>query len=79
MTRPLTAGELSILRLAQDHLGPQNTIDDVFITANNGAAIFAKNAAGELCIMLHLTNLSEWVADGVWSIESIIRDIQAAG
>jgi hypothetical protein len=78
MTRPLTAAELAILRIAQDNLGPHNTADDVFINEDNGAVIFAKNAAGESCIMLHLTNLAEWVAEGVWSTEAIVRDIQAA-
>jgi hypothetical protein len=78
MTRSLTDGELAILRLVQDHLGPQNTVDNVVVNENNEAFITARNTAGERCIMLNLTNLAGWVAEGSWSVESIISDMREA-
>ena len=77
MARPLTPDELDILQMARDHLGPQNTEKDVFFTEEGGAAIFAKNESGSPCIMLHLTNLAEFIRHGDLTRADIVRDIQA--
>jgi len=76
MRRPLSAAELEILRIAQAHLGPQNSEADVFITDDGGVAIYAKNRDGSPCIMLHLTNLATFLQDGVMTRDDVISDIE---
>jgi hypothetical protein len=76
MSRPLTSAELDILQIARDHLGPQNTEHDVFFTDDGGAAIFAKSQNGSPCIMLHLTNLSEFIRDGQMTRAQVVQDIE---
>ena len=76
MNRPLTSAELEILQIARDHLGSQNTERDVFFADDGGAAIFAKNENGSPCIMLHLTNLAEFVRDGQMSRADVVQDIK---
>lgn len=74
--RPLTPGELSILSIAREHLGPQNSERDVFFTDDGGAAIFAKKPNGSPCIMLHLTNLAAFIRDGHMSAAEVVGDIK---
>ncbi len=75
MHRLLTSDELSILQMARQHLGPQNSERDVFFTADGGAAIFAKRRDGSPCVMLHLTNLAMFLRDGHLSPADVVRDI----
>ena len=77
MARLLTPAELDILQIARDHLGPQNSEGDVFFTDEGGAAIFAKSRNGTPCIMLHLTNLAEFLRAGDMTRADIVRDIKA--
>lgn len=68
MLRPLTEGELLILREIQELYGPHNSRDVVFFTDEGQAAIFVKDSAGRDILCTVLTNLADWYADG--SIES---------
>jgi len=76
MSRPLTSAERDIFQIARDHLGPQNTERDVFFTHDGGAAIFAKSPDGSPCIMLNLTNLTEFIRDGQMTRADIVQDIK---
>ena len=76
MGRPLTSAELDILQIAREHLGPQNTERDVFFTDDGGAAIVAKSQNGSPCIMLHLTNLAEFLREGQMTRADVVRDIR---
>ena len=77
MNRNLSSAELEILQIARDHLGPQNTEQDVFFTDEGEAAIFAKASDGSPCIMLHLTNLADFLRSGSMTRADIIDDIKA--
>jgi hypothetical protein len=75
MSRPLTEGELLILREIQDLYGPHNSRDVVFFTDEGEAAIFVKDNAGRDILCAVLTNLADWYADGsIESRESLRRD-----
>jgi hypothetical protein len=62
--RDLTAGEAAVLRLIQEGYGPQNTLDEVFFTDADEAAIFVRASDGATKVMAILTNLAAWRADG---------------
>jgi len=76
MNRPLTSAELESLQIARDHLGSQNTERDVIFTDDGGAAIFAKSKNGSPCVMLHLTNLAEFIRNGQMSRADVVQDIK---
>jgi hypothetical protein len=44
--RHLTAGEAEILRIVQEGYGSQNTVDEVFFTDADEAALFVKASNG---------------------------------
>jgi hypothetical protein len=55
--------------------GPQNSLSDVFFTENNDAALFVKARNGGLPVLVVLTNLGEWVANGTLSSRELRRQI----
>jgi len=50
--------------MIQEGYGLQNTVDQVFFTAADEAAIFVKAPNGMSPVMANLTNLAAWRADG---------------
>ncbi len=73
--KELSDGERKILTLVQQHYGPLNTENDVAILGENEAVIWAKDAGGSAVMIVHLTNLAEWLADGTIADEAeLLRD-----
>ena len=62
--RDLTAGETAILKIIQHEYGFQNTVDEVFFTSADEAAIFVKALDGTSPMMANLSNLAAWRSDG---------------
>jgi len=60
----LTASEEAILKLIQEGYGPQNSIADMFFSKTDEAIIFVKLSDGSSKLMVNLTNLAVWRADG---------------
>jgi hypothetical protein len=69
--RSLTDGELLVLREVQAYWGEQNTVDDVFFTDRDEAALFVRAADGTVPRAVSLTNLAQWHADGTLSIDEL--------
>src|SRR5690348_16269950 len=65
--RDLTPEELAILREIRSFWGPQNSIHDVFFSNQDEAALFVKARNGSSQVVVVLTNLGRWVADGTLS------------
>jgi hypothetical protein len=73
--RDLTPAEAGILRIVQEGYGLQNTVDEVFFTDADEAAIFVKASNGTSPLMANLTNLAAWRLDGtIPSDEELKRD-----
>ena len=73
--RDLTPAEAGILRIVQEGYGLQNTVDEVFFTDADDAAIFVKASNGTSPLMANLTNLAAWRLDGtIPSDEELKRD-----
>jgi len=75
--RTLTASELLVLGEILELWGDQNSAADVFFTDRNEAGIFVKDSAGSTPVFVDLTNLGEWHAEGVLSLDELraaIRD-----
>jgi hypothetical protein len=62
--RDLTPGESIILGLIQNGYGLRNTIDEVFFTADDEAAIAVKDSTGRTQLMVNLSSLAAWHAVG---------------
>jgi hypothetical protein len=62
--RELTSREAEILKIILEGYGSQNTVDDVFFTDANEAAIFVKASNGTSPLMANLSNLAALRADG---------------
>ncbi len=71
--RPLTPEEADILRMVQEGFGLQNTEEDVFFTDADEAAIFVKARDGTNPVMVVLTNLAAWRADGTISSDDELK------
>lgn len=71
--RDLTSGEAKILGIIQDGYGSKNTVDEVFFTLEDEAAIAVKNSAGHTQIMVNLTNLATWRANGTIPTDEALR------
>jgi hypothetical protein len=71
--RDLTTGEAGILGVVQEGYGSQNTVDEVFFTDKDEAAIFVKASNGTSPLMANLTNLAVWRADGTISSDEELR------
>ena len=63
-SRDLSRGEISILEVIQEGYGPQNTVADVIFTDRDEAVIFVKRSDGTKVLLVNLTNLAAWRADG---------------
>jgi hypothetical protein len=66
-SKRLTASEAAVLTIIQQGYGSQNTVDEVFFTDADEAAIFVKASIGTSPVMANLTNLAAWRADGTIS------------
>ena len=71
--RDLTTGEARILRIIKEGYGSQNTVDEVFFTDADEAAIFVKASNGTSPLMANLTNLAVWRAGGTISSDEELR------
>jgi len=61
--------------MIQEGYGPQNSLADVFFTDTGEAAIFVKASTGASVLMVNLTNLAVWRADGrIRSDQELKRD-----
>jgi hypothetical protein len=59
--------------MIQEGYGPQNTVDAVFFTNSDEAALFVKAADGTSRVMANLTNLAAWRADGTIGSDEDLR------
>lgn len=71
--RDLTDLELFVLNEVQAYWGPQNTIDEVFFTDQDEAALFVLARNGSRPVMVVLTNLGAWHHEGMLTIEDLER------
>ena len=61
--------------MIQEGYGPQNTVYDVFFTEADDATILVKASNKTSILMVNLTNLAAWRADGaISSDEDLKRD-----
>ena len=74
--RDLTDAEQLVLTEIQRYWGPQNTVDRVFFTERDEAALFVLDRVGGLPIAIVLTNLGEWHRDGSLSLEALREQIR---
>ena len=74
--RDLTDVERLVLREVQSYWGDQNTVDEVFFTDNDEAALFVRARDGSYPVMVVLTNLGEWHRDGDLSIDELRRRVR---
>jgi hypothetical protein len=70
-SRPLTDSETMMLHLLQELYGPWNTVENVFISDQDEAVIFVKDAAGVSGLIVNLTNCAAMYADGSVSLEEL--------
>ena len=73
MGRLLSDGETAVLTLIQQGYGPQNGIDKVFFTKVDQAVIFVKAADGSSPMMVNLSNLAAWRANGTISSDEELK------
>jgi hypothetical protein len=71
--RDLTPGEMKILGIIQNGYGSNNTADKVFFTPEDEAVIFVEDSAGNKQLMVNLTNLAAWRADGTILTDDVLR------
>lgn len=74
--RNLTDVERFVLREVQAYWGDQNTVDQVFFTDRDEAALFVLARDGSNPVMVVLTNLGTWHRDGVLSLEALREQIK---
>jgi hypothetical protein len=74
--RELTDVEKFVLNEVQAYWGAQNTVDEVFFTARDEAALFVLDRDGSRPVMVVLTNLGAWHRDGMLSIEELREQIK---
>ncbi len=73
--RELTAGEARVLAMIQEGYGAQNSVEQVFFSHADEAAIFVKAADGTSPLLANLTNLAAMRADStIASEEALKRD-----
>jgi hypothetical protein len=71
--RDLTPGEAKILGIFQDGYGSKNTVNEVFFTLEGEAAMAVRNSAGDTHLVVNLTNLAAWRADGSIATDDALR------
>lgn len=74
--RPLSHHEMGVLREIQDFWGIQNGARDVFVTDSGEAAIFVIAMDGSRPVMVNLTNLGAWLADGTLTLTTVREWVQ---
>lgn len=62
-----------ILGLLQNGYRLRNTVDEVFFTADDEAAIAVKDSTGRTQLMVNLSNLAAWRADGTIQSDDALR------
>jgi hypothetical protein len=77
--RPLTQDELLILGYIQDLYGEQNTVDEVFITARDEAALFVRDRNGNMGLAVVLTNVAQFAREDGLSREEICEQYLLPG
>jgi hypothetical protein len=73
MARNLTEGDLRILRMIQVHYGPQNSVEDAFWGGDDNAVLLVKSRDASGSLMMNLTNLAKWRADGTIASDEDLR------
>jgi hypothetical protein len=73
--RELTDMEQFVLSEVQAYWGEQNTVDEVFFTDRDEAALFVVARDGSNPVVVVLTNLGAWHRDGTLSIEALRKQI----
>ena len=73
--RDLTDVEQFVLGEVQAYWGAQNTVDEVFFTDRDEAALFVVARDGSNPLMVVLTNLGAWHRDGTLSIQALRKQI----
>jgi len=71
--RDLTEGELRILRIIQAHYGPQNSAEDAFLAGDGKTVLLVKSRDGSGSLMVNLTDLATWCADGTITSDEELR------
>jgi hypothetical protein len=74
--RELTALEQFVLGEVRAYWGDQNTVDEVFFTDRDEAALFVLARDGSRPVLVVLTNLGAWHRDGTLSIEALREQIK---
>ena len=74
--RKLTDVEQFVLREIQAHWGNQNTVEDIFFTDRDEAALFVVARDGSNPVLVVLTTLGEWHRDGTLSTEALREQIK---
>ena len=74
--RELTAVEQFVLGEVQAYWREQNTVDEVFFTDRDEAALFVLTRDGSRPVLVVLTNLGEWHRDGTLTIEKPRKQIR---
>ena len=74
--RPLTDSEQFVLSEIQACWGPQNTVNEVFFTERDEAALFVLDRDGRMPVLVVLTNLGAWYQDGTFSIDELRAQIR---
>jgi hypothetical protein len=69
--RPLSRLELGVLREVQDYWGPQNTTSQVLFVESGDAVLFVVAPDGSSPVMVNLTNLGTWHADGTLTLATL--------
>jgi hypothetical protein len=73
-SRPLSEGELQILREIQELYGPQNSKERVFFSDDDEAVIFVEDTGGRAVLCAVLTNLAAMCKDGTIESRESLRD-----
>jgi len=73
--RKLSDGELAILELIRSHYGFRNTPEEVIFSDQDEAVIWVKEDDGSIPLMVNLTNLAKWRANGmIPTEEELLRE-----
>jgi hypothetical protein len=59
--------------MIQAHYGPQNSADDAFLAGDGKAVLLVKSRNGSGALMVNLTDLAAWRADGTITSDEELR------
>jgi len=74
LSRSLTDGESFVLDLLRQHFGPWNTIGEVFLSDQNEAVIFVRDAAGSSPVCVNLTVCASLYEERELTLEELKTD-----